>query len=107
MESFNVADENGGFVPTYLKTLIQLGTVGAIAVYMVWFQTQTLNANMVTLTAQSQAIQSALAQHIIATEALVVEVRRANLILLQSCSQAAKSDSGVRACWNAAAAVGK
>ena len=100
-----MADDNGGLMPTYLKTLLQLGTVGAIAVYMVWFQTQTLNANMITLTAQSQAIRSAMEQHVAATQDLIIEIRRANLILLQSCSQAAKNDNGVRACWNAAAAV--
>ncbi len=92
-------------MPAYFQTLLKFGLGGAIAVYLVWNQTQTLNANTNVLLQQSQSIQSTLAQHISATENLVQEIRRANLILLQSCSQAAKNDMGVRACWNAAAAV--
>ncbi len=92
-------------MPAYLKLILQIGVPSAIAVYLVYTLSQNVVANTATLVNQSDRLQSQLSQHMATTDSLLLELRRANLIALQACSQAAKNDSQVRACWNAASAV--
>lgn len=91
----------------FMRFILQIGVPSALLGYVIWNQTTHLNADTSLLIRQSQAIEQILTQHILTTSDLVEEMRRANLIALTACSQAAKNEGGVRACWAAAGAAAK
>ena len=89
---------------SWIDYILRVGVPSAIALYLVYYVTTTVSTNTAQLLAVQIQLQSSLESHMKVTESMLQELKRGNLINLQNCAQAAKTESAVRACFGAAQA---